>query len=115
EISQPQVTWQSLGDLPVAVIRSEPMRRVEVCLKRVLDLAGGLAGLILVSPLMVLIAALIRFDSPGPSLYRSWRVGKNGRKFQCFKFRTMYTDADSIKDKLRALNERMGPTFKIEH
>ena len=73
----------------------------------------GAIALVLAIPLMAAIALLIRFDSPGPLTYIASRVGKKGRRFRCYKFRTMVTNADQIKDSLRALNQRQGPCFKI--
>jgi lipopolysaccharide/colanic/teichoic acid biosynthesis glycosyltransferase len=64
---------------------------------------------------MGLIALVIRFDSRGPAVYRSRRVGWKGRKFSCYKFRTMVDNADDLKDGLRHLNEREGPFFKLTH
>ncbi len=106
-------SWQCVGDLPVMVIRFEPIPKMGLFLKRMLDIAGALFGLIILSPLLVVIAVLIRLDSSGPALYTSWRVGKKGVRFRCFKFRTMNVDAEAVKEKLRALNQRVGPTFKI--
>jgi lipopolysaccharide/colanic/teichoic acid biosynthesis glycosyltransferase len=62
---------------------------------------------------MLLSSILIKIDSPGPVLYTAWRIGRKGRKFRCFKFRTMLVDADARKGQLRAVNERHGATFKI--
>jgi lipopolysaccharide/colanic/teichoic acid biosynthesis glycosyltransferase len=66
-------------------------------------------------PVLVAVAIVIKIDSPkGPVIYRSKRVGKKGKLFDCYKFRTMSADADNLKDKLRDLNERSGPFFKIK-
>jgi exopolysaccharide biosynthesis polyprenyl glycosylphosphotransferase len=62
--------------------------------KRAFDLAVALPLLVVLSPLFLLIALLIRLDSPGPALYRQERIGENGRPFTMFKFRSMYQDAD---------------------
>ncbi len=62
-------------------------------LRRCIDLVAGLAILLMVWPLLALIAMLIRLDSPGPALFRQLRVGKHGRLFVFYKFRTMYVDA----------------------
>jgi lipopolysaccharide/colanic/teichoic acid biosynthesis glycosyltransferase len=64
-------------------------------------------------PLMAVIAMLIKLTSPGQALYRAQRVGLKGRRFSCYKFRTMVSDADELKDGLRAKNERQGPCFKL--
>lgn len=65
-------------------------------LKRVFDMVVALTGLIVFSPLVLVIAALIRLDSPGPTFYRAPRVGKDGHLFRMYKLRTMVADADKI-------------------
>jgi lipopolysaccharide/colanic/teichoic acid biosynthesis glycosyltransferase len=62
---------------------------------------------------MATIALMIKVASPGQVLYLAKRVGLKGRRFICYKFRTMVSDADRLKDGLRAGNERLGPCFKI--
>ncbi len=65
------------------------------------------------APLLAGIALIIKAASPGKILYPATRVGLKGRRFICYKFRTMVSDADRLKDGLRAGNERQGPCFKI--
>ncbi|GAB4576412.1 MAG: sugar transferase [Anaerolineae bacterium] len=62
--------------------------------KRVLDVVGSAAALILLSPIMLIIALLIRLDSPGPIFYRATRIGQHGKPFKLYKFRSMVADAD---------------------
>ena len=81
--------------------------------KRVLDIFVSALALILLSPFLAVLSIWIKLDSPGTVLYKSQRVGKKGRVFTCYKFRTMVPDADKLKDSLRHLNEREGPFFKI--
>ena len=64
------------------------------CCKRILDITSTSIGLVVLSPLIALVALLIRRDSPGPVLYRQIRIGRHGRPFQCLKFRTMLIDSD---------------------
>ena len=64
--------------------------------KRVLDLVGSVLGILLLSPLLLLLAALIKLESKGPVLYAAPRVGKNGEVFWMYKFRSMVTNADKI-------------------
>ena len=64
---------------------------------------------------MVFIAALIKLDSKGPAIYSHQRVGKNGKIFNCLKFRTMIENATSLKKKIEHLNEMQGPVFKIKN
>ncbi len=82
--------------------------------KRGLDILGALCGLILLAPLLVLTALLVKFTSPGPVLFRQVRSGRGGRPFVMYKFRTMVVDAEARKAALQALNERDGPAFKIK-
>src|SRR5437879_2144851 len=91
----------------------EPMPRLGLSIKRVVDLLLSLIGLALLWPLMLAIAFAVKLESPGPAVYHSLRAGKRGRKFPCYKFRTMITGADELKDNLRSLNQRRGPFFKI--
>lgn len=82
--------------------------------KRLLDIAGSLAGLLLLLPLFPFIVLMIKLDTPGPLFFRQRRVGLNGRCFDCFKFRSMVGDAEARKAELRHLNEASGAAFKIE-
>ena len=82
--------------------------------KRAFDLAAALIGLFLVTPLLPFIVMLIKLETPGPVLFRQARVGRCGRLFACFKFRSMAVDAESLKDDLRHLNEATGAAFKIK-
>jgi lipopolysaccharide/colanic/teichoic acid biosynthesis glycosyltransferase len=80
----------------------------------VLDLAGALFGLVLIGPVMAAVALLIRLDSSGPALYSAERTGAKGRRFLCYKFRSMTTGADRLQETLRARNQREGPIFKLD-
>jgi lipopolysaccharide/colanic/teichoic acid biosynthesis glycosyltransferase len=81
--------------------------------KRAMDISLSWVALVSLAPVLAFIGTVIALDSAGPVLYRSPRVGKNGRRFLCYKFRTMVANADAIKEELRVLNERQGPFFKI--
>ncbi len=81
--------------------------------KRLLDVVGALAGLLILVPLTLFVAIAIRLDTPGPILFKQTRVGLGGRPFSCWKFRSMIVKAESIKDELLHLNESSGPAFKI--
>jgi lipopolysaccharide/colanic/teichoic acid biosynthesis glycosyltransferase len=83
-------------------------------LKRALDLIGSTGGLLLISPVLAAIAAAIRIDSNGPIFFRQTRVGRDGRPFSIFKFRSMVADADQRKDALRSEGGPHGDgLFKI--
>jgi exopolysaccharide biosynthesis polyprenyl glycosylphosphotransferase len=82
-------------------------------MKRATDLTLGGVILAALVPVFVLIAIAIKLDSPGPVLYRQIRVGKHGRLFQIYKFRSMRQDADKMLEHLGEKNEAIGPLFKI--
>lgn len=92
------------------------LRLPQLALKRCMDLVLATIGLIVVSPIMLLIAVAIKLDSPGPVLFSQIRAGLGGRPFRMFKFRTMVADADAIKQQLQHLNESGDPRlFKIRN
>ena len=82
-------------------------------IKRPLDVCASLIGLILLSPLFLVLAILVKVDSHGPVFFKQMRVGKDGREFEFYKFRSMVQDAEALKNKLMHLNELEGPVFKI--
>jgi exopolysaccharide biosynthesis polyprenyl glycosylphosphotransferase len=84
-------------------------------LKRGLDLLFSAAALLVVSPVLLAIAFAIKLDSAGPILYTSDRVGKNGRVFRCFKFRTMVRDAEARLAAVLHMNERDAVLFKVSN
>lgn len=83
--------------------------------KRTLDIVGSLIALLLGFPLFFVLGILIKMTSPGPILFTQTRVGLGGERFTCFKFRSMYLDAEARLNQLRAHNEVSGPVFKIRH
>jgi len=83
-------------------------------LKRMIDIAGALAGLLLILPLLPFLILMIKLDSPGPVFFRQKRVGYRGRTFHCYKFRSMELDAEARKAELQDLNEATGAAFKIQ-
>lgn len=82
-------------------------------LKRSMDLLFSGLALVLLAPILLVIAIAIPLDSRGPILYISERIGRNGRSFRCFKFRTMFEGAEGQQERMRHLNERDGVLFKI--
>ncbi len=101
------------GKFTDSILRDSSGSTVQCVLKRAMDLILASLLLIIALPLTIVVAILIRADSSGPVLYRSWRVGKSGRHFLCYKFRTMVGNAHELKEKLLYLNERHRPLFKI--
>jgi exopolysaccharide biosynthesis polyprenyl glycosylphosphotransferase len=103
-----------IGEVPVVTLHREPLPSAALFLKRVLDVTGAAFGLVLASPLMAIVALFIRLDSPGPVVYSAERTGAKGRRFRCYKFRSMVTNAEHLKEELRERNQREGPIFKID-
>jgi exopolysaccharide biosynthesis polyprenyl glycosylphosphotransferase len=104
---------ERVGDMPVISLHAERLPSAGLILKRVVDVAGAGLVLTVLSPLLFAIAGLIKLDSRGLVLYCAQRVGRKGRPFRCYKFRTMGSDADALKANLRRNNQRSGPFFKI--
>jgi exopolysaccharide biosynthesis polyprenyl glycosylphosphotransferase len=110
----PDAGVDHIGEVPVVTLHREALPGPGLLLKRWLDVTGATFGLALVSPLMAIVALLIRLDSPGPVVYAAERTGAKGHRFRCYKFRSMVTNAEHLKDELRARNQREGPIFKID-
>lgn len=83
-------------------------------IKRIIDIIGALCGIILMSPVMIVVSIMIKLDSKGPVIFAQNRVGQDGRGFKMYKFRSMCTDAEYLLDKLQDKNEMSGPMFKIK-
>ena len=109
------VQVENLGGLPLFKVQDHQRPEYRLAMKRSLDFVLAISGLIALSPLLVLIAAFIKSDSAGPVFYCAPRTGRKGRRFVCYKFRTMAPDAEALKDELRARNEREGAFFKIRN
>jgi exopolysaccharide biosynthesis polyprenyl glycosylphosphotransferase len=82
--------------------------------KRAFDIAFSLLVIILFGWVYIITAIAIKRDSEGPVLFNQERIGKDGRPFKMYKFRSMYTDAEDRLESLRDLNEKDGPVFKIK-
>ena len=102
-------------EIPMFTYYGKPFVVGQLFLKRCLDMVGALAGLGLTAFLFPFIALAIRLDSPGPLFFRQVRVGESGRLFTCWKFRSMYRDAERQKKELIPLNEMNGALFKIRN
>jgi exopolysaccharide biosynthesis polyprenyl glycosylphosphotransferase len=108
-----QSSVRRVGEFPFICMHREHLPAIRLLAKRAVDFVGAASGLLVLGPILALIAGLIRLDSPGPVLYSALRVGRKGRPFRCYKFRTMVRNADDLKSGLRGHNERSGPFFKI--
>ncbi len=101
---------RSVELLPVVAF---PRPRGARVIKRAIDIAGAVLGLVLAAPVMLLIALAVRISSRGPVMFAQERCGLGGRRFRFYKFRTMVADAEHRRAELVHLNEMRGPMFKI--
>jgi exopolysaccharide biosynthesis polyprenyl glycosylphosphotransferase len=109
--SRPQIS-ADLG-LPLLEVGYPRLDNTQRTLKRLLDVTGSLAGLVVLSPLLLGVAVAVKVTSPGPILYRQKRVGADEEVFLFYKFRSMYRDADRRQAALEAKNEAEGAVFKM--
>lgn len=104
-----------LGSFPLVSLHRNVPRVISTGVKRAADIGFSLLALIAAAPAMLAIAIAIRLQSDGPVIYVAERIGKRGRVFHCFKFRTMVANADQLRTNLDALNERDGILFKVKN
>jgi len=114
-VGEIEVAQLSGYDLPMIGMRRTPTSQGRLILKRLLDLVGAIVGLILLSPLLLTTAIIIKVTDPGPIFFSQVRSGRNGRRFRMHKFRSMVINAEKLKKELEKLNEMDGPVFKIKH
>lgn len=104
-----------IDGIPLITFDTTPADEQRLFLKRVIDVVGSGIGILLLSPLFLLITLLIKATSGGPVLYIQKRCGSNGRKFVLYKFRSMYQGAHKRLGELAKINEMKGPVFKIKN
>jgi len=104
-----------MSSIATDCLRHSGPQRSALALKRLMDLTVAMIALVSLAPLMVVLVVLIYFDDPGPIFYTSERIGKDGVAFPCFKFRTMVRNADLMRARLAALNERDAILFKLSN
>ena len=83
-------------------------------IKRLIDIVCSFLGVLVLSPLFIIIAIIIKTTSKGPVFFSQKRVGKNGKEFDMYKFRSMVVNAEELKEKLATQNEMSGPMFKMK-
>jgi exopolysaccharide biosynthesis polyprenyl glycosylphosphotransferase len=118
EFFKTQISRTSLDDFygrPVLVFRTTPEASWQGVVKQLLDRIGAILLLVLFSPFFLVIGILIKIGSPGPVLFRQKRSGLNGQPFTIYKFRTMVTNAEQFQHELAAMNEMIGPVFKVSN
>ena len=115
---QDGIGTQHIGKLGGYAVLTSSLRIAtpgQIFAKRTLDIIGGFVGMIITGVLMIFLAPAIYLSSPGPILFSQIRIGKNGKQFKIYKFRSMYMDAEKRKQELMERNEMKGFMFKMEH
>lgn len=103
-----------IGKYPMAILEPPVMKLRYEYAKRFIDILGGLVGICIAAVLFVIVGIAIKLDSPGPIIFTQERIGKNGRRFKMYKFRSMYIDAEERKAELMNQNEMSGLMFKMK-
>jgi exopolysaccharide biosynthesis polyprenyl glycosylphosphotransferase len=112
--SNPNTYVQQLAGYSVISFTLKTMDSRRLLIKRLIDIIGSLVGIILTAIITPFVAIAIKIDSPGPVFFSQTRIGKNGRRFKIWKFRSMYIDAEQRKKELEARNEVKGLMFKMK-
>lgn len=107
-------TMEMFGEMFMATYTLRTQSTWQLVLKRVMDICGAVVGLILCGIVSIFLIPAIKLDSPGPAIFSQIRIGKNGRRFKFYKFRSMYIDAEERKKELMKNNEMDGLMFKME-
>ena len=115
DVKHARLSLEVLEDQPVITLRTGAMEGWPVLVKRIFDLVVAVVLLLLLTPLFVIVAILIKLTSPGPILFVQDRVGLHKRRFRFVKFRTMVQDAERRQQALEELNQVSGPVFKIRN
>ena len=113
QLSFDRVDIMHLSGIPLLQPKAVQLQGLNLALKRIFDLLAVLISLPITIPLAIIIAFLIWFDSGHPIIFRQQRVGKHGKLFTCYKFRTMVPDAEQRRKELIRHNEADGPLFKM--
>jgi len=114
QLSLDLVDIEVLNGIPLLSVKPNTIVGPKFAIKRAMDLGLSILGMIFVLPLMGIMALAIKLDSPGPVLFIQTRVGRGGKLFKAYKFRSMVADAEQLKPQLEQLNEADGPLFKIK-
>lgn len=103
---------RNLFEISIHLYKSNP-KNIQRCIKRIIDLSATLSGLIVISPLLALVALIIKMDSEGPVFFKQKRVGQHGKEFYIYKFRSMYKDAEARMKDLEKHNQTNELMFKM--
>ena len=114
-LSLTKVTLDEIKGVPLIGTKEPALKGINYALKRLVDVTISAIVLVLVMPILALVVIAIKLESQGQAIFKQTRVGRNGRLFEVYKFRSMYVGADKELQQLAQSNEADGPLFKIRH
>ncbi|MET3902813.1 sugar transferase [Paenarthrobacter sp. 4246] len=112
-VAGPRIHWRPVEGLPLMHVDIPHYSGGKHTLKRLMDIAVSAAALLVLAPVLIVLAAIVRADSPGPVLFKQERIGKQGTTFRMLKFRSMVVDAEAHLEALSSQDEGAGVLFKI--
>jgi len=113
EVVGSSIEVDDLHGLTLLGVRRFGLSRSSLILKRSFDAIGSALGLFVLAPVLLVLGLIVRLDSRGPAIYKQTRIGRDGRPFTMWKFRTMVRDAEARKADLADSNQQQGPLFKL--
>jgi exopolysaccharide biosynthesis polyprenyl glycosylphosphotransferase len=114
ELSLSRIDMVAIEGIPLLGIKQKQINTIQRAIMRLTDIVGAVLVLILGAPLWLCFALLVKLTSPGEVILRQTRIGVNGRPFTCYKFRSMYKNAEQMLAALLERNEAQGPLFKMK-
>lgn len=113
-VAIPRLSMRRVGGVTLLHVDEPEFTGAKRWVKATIDRIGAVLGLILLSPVFLIVTILIRMGDRGPAFYKQYRIGMNGQRFQVYKFRSMYTDAEERLGELRTENDADGLLFKLK-
>ncbi|WP_225429959.1 undecaprenyl-phosphate galactose phosphotransferase WbaP [Deinococcus detaillensis] len=105
----------NIGSIATLEVRNNLRSRRSKMVKRTMDLLASVLGTLVISPILLAIAIAIKVDSPGPAVYRARRLGRDGKLFDCFKFRSMHRDAEAKLQEVLSTDPQLKAEFEATH
>lgn len=113
DVAGPRITMRPAAGVPLIHLEEPGLSSPQRLAKRTFDLTGAVIGLVVLALPMLVVIIVVRLSSPGPAVFRQWRVGLGGHTFRILKIRTMAADADAGRDDLRQATGHQDPGFKL--
>ncbi|MEX5301219.1 sugar transferase [Kocuria sabuli] len=114
DIAGPRIHMQQVAGLPLIHVATPRLSRSRALTKRLMDIVGSAAALLLLSPALLTLALIVKTHDQGPAFFAQERIGQDGSRFKMLKFRSMRTDAEQVLQRLKEQNEGAGLLFKMK-